>query len=310
MKCFFILIHPAEGFMDRLRLGVLVAGAVALMSGSAEAALIAYDGFASSDYTLGDPVYPAGGMGPNSGTGWTDGWQGSSGGNTTAPRYVASGLSYSGLASSGYAAASLSYQLGGQSTAERNFTNTATSDLWFSFLIQLNSSTELASGNPNQNYGGIALEDPSFSKYIYVGVGGGATNYGLQTMAAGIVSSTTAPTVGQTELLLVHVDSSDTASLWIDPTLGGAPLGTPDVTVTSPFAPSGFGGLYWSDTWGWTYDELRIGTTLADVTPASAPVPEPPTWTILAGAALLAGWLRARGRGTSDRVRRRAPAAV
>ena len=288
--------------MDRLRLGVMVAGAVVLMSGSAEAALIAYDGFASSSYTLGDPVYPAGGMGPNSGTGWTDGWQGSSGFNTTSPRYVTDGLSYPGLASSGYAAASLPYQPGGQSTALRGFTNTATSSLWFSFLIQLNSSGELANGNSAQSYGGIALEDASFSSYLYVGVGGGATNFGLQTPGAGIVSSNTAPVVGQTELLLVHVDSSDTASLWIDPTLGGAPLGTPDVTVASPFAPSGFGGLYWSDTWGWTYDEMRIGTTLADVTPASAAVPEPATWTILGGAALVISGLRRRMATRADRV--------
>jgi len=60
------------------------------------------------------------------------------------PRYLAAGLSYPGLASSGYAAASLPYQPGGQSTALRNFTNTATTDLWFSFLIQLNAGTELA----------------------------------------------------------------------------------------------------------------------------------------------------------------------
>jgi hypothetical protein len=274
----------------------MVAAGVVFMSGSAEAALIAYEGFASSSYTLGDLVYPAGGMGPNSGTGWTDGWQGSSGFNTTSPRYVAAGLSYPGLASSGYAAASLPYQLGGQSTALRGFANTATSDLWFSFLIELNSATELANGNSAQSYGGIALDDASFSKFLYVGVGGGATKYGLQTAAAGIVSGSTAPTVGQTELLLVHVDSSDTASLWVDPTLDGAPLGAPDVTVASPFAPSEFGGLYWSDTWGWTYDELRIGTTLADVTPSPAAVPEPATWTMLAGAAVVAGGLRARSR--------------
>jgi hypothetical protein len=284
--------------MDRLRLGVLVAGAVGLISGSAKAALVAYDGFASSSYTLGDPVYPAGGMGPNAGTGWTDGWQGSSGFNTTAPRTVVAGLSYPGLASSGYAAASLPYQPGGQSTAERNFTNTATSDLWFSLLIQLNASTELANGNSAQSYGGIALENTSFSTFLYVGVGGGATNYGLQTPAAGIVSTSTAPTVGQTDLLLVHVDSSDTASLWIDPALGGTPLGAPDVTVASPLAPSEFGGLYWSDTWGWTYDELRIGTTLADVTPAPAPAPEPATWTLIAGAAVLLSGLRGRRRAT------------
>lgn len=285
--------------MNWLRIGGLVAGAVGLMSVSAKAEVIADEAFDSSSYTLGGTVYPEGGMGPNTGTGWTDGWQGSSGFNTTAPRYVAAGLSYPGLASAGYAAASLPYQLGGQSTALRGFTNTATTNLWFSFLIELNSATELANGNSAQSYGGIALENSSFSTFLYVGVGGGATRYGLQTPAAGIVSSSIAPTVGQTALLLVHVDSSDTASLWIDPTLGGAPLGAPDVTVASPLAPSGFGGLYWSDTWGWTYDELRIGTTLADVTPSLAAVPEPPTWTLIAGAAAVAGGLRARGRATA-----------
>jgi hypothetical protein len=287
--------------MIRLRLGVLIAGAVGFgavgsISLSAKAELIAYDGFASSSYTPGDPVYSQGGAGPNSGTGWTDGWQGSSGNNTTAPRFVAAGLSYPGLESSGFAAASLPYQQYGQSTAERNFTNTATTDLWFSFLIELNSGAELANGNSAQSYGGIALDSSSFSTFLYVGVGGGATKYGLQTPAAGIVSSAIAPTPGQTELLLVHVDSSDTASLWVDPALGGAPLGAPDVTVASPLAPSAFGGLYWSDTWGWTYDELRIGTTLADVTPPPAPVPEPAAWTTIAGAALVVSGLRARRR--------------
>jgi hypothetical protein len=78
----------------------------------------------------------------------------------------------------------------------------------------------------------------------------------------------------------------------------GQTLGAPDATIATPITPSGAAFLYWSDSWGWTYGDLRVGTTLADITPAPSPVPEPADWTLL-----LAGFA---GLGVGCRARRRA----
>jgi hypothetical protein len=70
-------------------------------------------------------------------------------------------------------------------------------------------------------------------------------------------------------------------------------LGAPDATIAAPFAPSA--ATYWSDSRGWTHGDLRVGTTLADVTPAA--VPEPASWVLfLAGFGSLGISIRSRRR--------------
>jgi hypothetical protein len=252
--------------MKKSALGAVAGGAWLAMSGVAPAAEIACDAFNARSYAIGSDVYPAGLIGPNDGLDWTSGWQGSSGNNITSPRTIAAGLSYPGLAARGYAAASPPYVgPGTNSTAVRGFTSTATTVLWFSFLIQLNSAAVMADGNSAGNYGGIALEDASGSHFLYVGVPGGATGYSLQTNAAIAPHGSAAPAVGRTDLLVMRMDAYNGASLWVDPPLGQA-LGAPDAVIAVPLPASDYVALYWSDSWGWSYGDIRVGTTLASVT--------------------------------------------
>jgi hypothetical protein len=254
--------------MNHLALGALLGGAWLTTSGVASAAEIACDAFNAPSYTVGSDAYPAGGTGPNEGIGWTSGWQGSSGYNITSPRSIVAGLSYPGLATRKFAAASPAYVgAGTNSTAVRGFTSTARNVLWFSFLIQLNSDAVMADGNSAGNYGGIALTDASGSHFLYVGVPGGATGYSLQTNATIAKHGNAAPATGKTDLLVMRIDARQIASLWVDPTLG-QPLGRPDAVIALPLPASAYTSLYWSDSWGWTYGDLWIGATLGSVTTA------------------------------------------
>ena len=253
--------------MNTLALSLLAASACLVITSAAPAATIACDDFAAPTYTIGADAYPAGGTGPNSGFGWTTGWNGSSGFNITAPRTIAAALTYPGLATTGDAAASPAYVgAGTNSTAVRGFTAPTAAPLWVSFLIQLNDNAVMANANSAGNYGGIALIDAAGSHFLYMGIPGGATGYSLQTNAAIAPHGAAVPAAGKTDLLVMHIGIKQNAQLWVDPPLG-QPLGTPDAIIALPLPASAYDHLYWSDSWGWTYSHLRIGTSLAAVTP-------------------------------------------
>jgi hypothetical protein len=271
----------------------------------AQASVFATDFFDDPSYSLGGKIYPDSnvnigygfGVGPNTGTGFTTGWQNPF---ATAPRTVVSALTYSGLATSGFGAASPAYvacTFCVNSTAERFFSsNPATTDLWMSFLIKDDDATQF---DKYPNYGGIAIEDAS-NNFVYIGVPGltpSTANYSLQTSATDNSQSAIAAAPGHTVLLVAHITDAGQAYLYVNPVIG-APLGAPDATIAAPFLPSDATYLHWSDSWGWTYGDIRIGTTLADVTPAGAAVPEPASWALLlSGFGCLGMSLRARRRG-------------
>jgi hypothetical protein len=168
-------------------------------------------------------------------------------------------------------------------------------DLWVSFLIDDNGVTakDFAA---YPAYGGLAVEDAG-GDFLYAGLPGVQPNstadYSLQT-AGDVEQSATAATPGTTVLLVADIRDDGTARLYVDPTVGQA-LGAPAATIAAPFTPSAATELYWSDSWGWTYGDVRVGTTLADVTPA--PVPEPAAWlvTLVGFGGLGAGLRRRRG---------------
>jgi hypothetical protein len=285
------------------RLAVAMAAFV-LGAGPADAAVIATDFFNDPSYSLGGNIYPDSdqnigygyGVGPNEGTGFSTGWQNPF---YTSPRVVASPLSYPGLATFGYGAAGPAYVACvycANSTAIRTFSdNAATTDLWVSFLIEDDDVTA-DDFTAYPAYGGLAVED-AVGDDIYTGVPGvqpiSTADYSLQTNND-VDESATAAAPGTTVLLVVDISDDGKAYLYVDPTVGQA-LGAPAATIAAPFTPSAATELYWSDSWGWTYGDVRVGTTLADVTPAPAPVPEPPAWaTLLVGAAGLGARLRRR----------------
>ncbi len=287
--------------MTMKRLSIVLAG-LALGASAAHATVIAADLFDDPGYSLGGAIYPdsnqdigyGAGVGPNDGTGFTSGW---SNPYYTATRTVVRGLSYAGLATSRFSAASPAYVACTycvNSTALRTFSgNTATTELWVSFLIREKGVTP-KDFSAYPNYGGFAIEDAG-GDFLYAGVPGlqpdSTANYSLQTGAGAAQSATAAS--GATTLLVVDIRDNGQAYLYVDPAVGQA-LGAPQATIATAITPGGATGLYWSDSWGWTYGDVRVGATLADVTPAGSPVPEPAAWTLmLAGFAALGGALRA-----------------
>jgi hypothetical protein len=278
--------------------------ALALGAVHAHATDIATDLFNAPSYHLGGNIYPdsdqdvgyGAGYGPNDGIGFASGWDNPF---YTSPRTVAPGLSYAGLAISGYGAAGPAYVACVycvNSTAVRAFSDdTATTDLWVSFLIRDDDVTADDFG-AYPAYGGLAVED-ALGDDIYIGVPGvqptPTADYSLQTNTD-VEESSVAATPGTTVLLVADISDDGTAYLYIDPTVGQA-LGAPDATISAPFTPSGATELYWSDSWGWTYGDIRVGTTLADVTPAPSPAPEPAAWAMmLVGLGGMGGALRDR----------------
>jgi hypothetical protein len=282
--------------------------AVALSAFQADATVIATDLFNDPSYKVGVAVYPESnqdigfgqGIGPNDGTGFTTGWQNP---YYTSTRTIVAGLTYPGLATSAYGAQSTAYVpcvYCVNSTAVRDFSdNTATTNLWVSFLIR-DDGISAQNFSLYPNYGGFGITVGNDTP-LFAGVPGVQPNstadYSLQT-GSQIVESADAAARGQTDLIVMDISDNGNAYLYVDPTVGQA-LGSPDATIPITFAPSDADGFWWTDSWGWSYSDLRVGTTYTDVTPAGGPtaIPEPAAWAImLIGLAGVGGALRVRGR--------------
>ena len=289
------------------RLSIALA-AMALSAFQADARVIAIDLFNDPSYIRGGAVYPnsnvdigyGAGIGPNDGTGFTTGW---SNPYYTSVRTLAPGLAYPGLETSGLSAQSTAYVACTycvNSTAVRTFSdNTATTNLWVSFLIR-DDGVSAQNFSLYPNYGGFGLMAGG-AVPLFAGVPGVQPNstadYSLQSPTL-VVQSADAAALGQTDLIVVDLTSSGEAYLYVDPTVG-QPLGAPAASIATTLTPSTATGFWWTDSWGWTYGDLRVGTTYTDVTPAGgpSPVPEPAAWAImLLGFAGVGAALRARGK--------------
>jgi hypothetical protein len=178
----------------------------------------------------------------------------------------------------------------------------APKDLWFSILM-----------NPGANDQGMGLYNGA-TEELFVGTPSGLTNYGLRVDGGftGGASQTlpVSPTIaadGQTHFFGLHLSLSNngpsTATLYVDPDIsslgtGAAPTGGSTVSFTGglafPFESLALGnaGPVGSTV---SFDEFRMGTTWASV----SPVPEPSTL-FLAGAGLTALLVRRR-RPTANR---------
>jgi hypothetical protein len=241
----------------RAILGAVAAGcALAGVAASASATVLAYDPFDQ----------PAGNI---NGTGSTGGvWQGT--GKWTGGGTVSAGtLTYGPLVTSGN-------QANYDATANANRAIGATlgganTDLWFSFLIVA-----------NRNDSGISLFTGATEQNFMGNGGGSGQTLGLQSpnINTGIAQSAT------THFYVLHMVTpaagNVTTTLYIDPAVsslgvGAAPAGslytnaaTPDTTrVPYAFDTVRLGAFNSAGTV--RFDELRIGTTWADV----SPVPEP-----------------------------------
>jgi PEP-CTERM motif len=131
---------------------------------------------------------------------------------------------------------------------------------------------------------------------VDVGPGtGGNYEVGLRTAGASITMDTGAQLSSNITYLVVveyNFAGSGTASLYLDPVAGGNQPGSAGVSLAgngSVTAIDDVGFKAQSTTAGtFLIDNLLIGTTWADVTPAASPVPEPQTYAlVLAGISLL-----------------------
>ncbi len=271
---------------DKLML-VVAAGAalwgVGTFGSSARATLVAYEGFS---YTAGITL-PAD-QNPtnwNGGTGWSNTWNTANGDE---PVIGTGSLSYGPLATTGNMMTVPNANSTGNgaartldSTAQNDFIygSSATGTMWVSALVQQNYTGDDAAislGNTQQYQPGITFG--SFAS-------GGGSYYG---MASNTTNVTIAPVVtGTTAFLALEINftgnNNINLTLYVDPTPGLSAPAAGTTSITYPGKPfSSSGGVSVTGT-GWSFDELRFGTTYADVAPA---VPEPTTLGLMAVAGL------------------------
>ena len=235
-----------------------------MFGGGAHAALIAEESF----------VYAPGSLAAqNGGTGFGGAWTG------TAANVATPGSSFTNLAvagntaqtTTGFSSRNLSAAVGGVSGQS----------IFLAFLITRNSGDDEAAGvrvsTPN-NF--LELGRTSFGNYgVRVNFGGGA-----QTGAGA--------TIGVTNLLVYEfaTGATDTTlNIWANPAVGSPLPVTPDATATLTNSNGSFNNVEVgaNGTANYDIDELRIGTTFADVAPVVV-VPEAGTLALLSPVLMLA----------------------
>ncbi len=242
--------------------------AVALTGQHAHAALLAYEPF---NYVVGSSLANQ----TVTGTGFTGTWSPWSSGN--GDKVSANSLSEGGLATSAHSLAVTGYPPVVGTLATAISAATATAPVWASFLYNPGASTY---------FGGFTLNlNDTNNQGLAFGVNDSASHLQQFTVLTGSVSAVAAaaPAANNTYLLVmedVATASGGTLNLYVNPTVGAlsAPA-TPDATVNYTKAIGNIGSLtlYGLSSSPVTVDEIRIGNTYADVTPAAAAVPEPAT---------------------------------
>jgi hypothetical protein len=253
----------------------LLALIIGVSAERADAGLLAYEGFnygpAGSDL-----------LGDNGGFGFNGAWTSGGVNATVHNNYdLASGsLLYPNLQTYGNSILTAATQ--SIAGIERNL-NTVFGDgqtVYFSFLVQPQGT--LGDGAFNGFFGVyLGTSTPNLPDNLFIGKPGSsaAADYDLETRGGGgVVSSDVAPVIGSTTLLVVKAElltGNDRFTLYVNPTVGAPEpaSGFVKTDINLSAGPNaGISSLVVYSSGAFALDEIRVGTTFADVT---APVPEP-----------------------------------
>ncbi|NJL31302.1 MAG: PEP-CTERM sorting domain-containing protein [Phycisphaerales bacterium] len=233
-----------------------------LAAGTAQADLLVYEGF---DYADGSAL-----LAQSGGSGWGGAWLADWGGGVSVNT---PSLTYGDLDVLGNRAVSAS-----ESGYVRALALPAESVVYFSGIIKTGASVP--------NYIGFGLDSGSIGG-VFFGKGGGSTFWQIEKLWGGTsANSTVRVTPDQTVLLVGKVEYTGanqvTASLWVNPTTAMEP-GSADATYATT---AGTFNRFFVMGNSYEADEIRIGTTFADVTPGML-VPEPASLGLLAVGGLI-----------------------
>ena len=259
--------NGGDAFFDEIRLGQTFAS-VTPTSGAADPNLLTYEPFAYNQGIGPSSLH----FQPNNGTQASNGWDNVSwgqvwGGGTA---FIIANGSLSDpshlLMTTGNCTSAT-----GNNYADRYnvYTglpgHTNVSPTYYSILIRPDNAPTTT------NYYGLELYTSLGNGNVFVGKNGAGLNWGLQQNSNQVFSSV-ACSISQTVFLVVRGEytpsNSNTFRLYVNPTPGAPEPGTADAIITANLGTqnglnltTGNGGLA-------TFDELRIGTSYADVTPA------------------------------------------
>jgi hypothetical protein len=269
------LSHPIQG--SRIQLWLAIVGVSCLLLQSASAAVLFSEAF---DYTAGTGL--SGKINPGNSTAW------STAGATLS--ITNANLTYPGLADLGGNA--LSITNGSATSSINTFANQTSGQIYYSFLLDViaadSGNQYFTAMNPGTTAPGGSAD--AIDCYLYSNGNIGLRTAGKSTVTSGPLSLST------TYFVVEEYDfSASTAYLYLNPTPGGAmPGATLSLSGSTATAIDnvGFKAQASGTTGSYLVDNLRIGTTWADVTPA---VPEPSTWMlVVSGFALMIGFVRHR----------------
>jgi hypothetical protein len=178
---------------------------------------------------------------------------------------------------------------------QRSFTAIASGSVWYSMAFQI---TSLGTLNTTGGYfAGLASGTTNFSSTLWSrNDGAGGFNIGLanNTTAANVNWAVGSLSLNTTYYIVANFDvDNDTAAYWLNPSsanfaAGSAPIATASGLTGTVRASLDRFFLRQDSTTATPFvqvDEIRVGTTWADVTPVG--VPEPSTYMMLLGGALM-----------------------